>query len=215
MQIAAFSRPADIVGGDYFGFFEFAGGAQGLAIADVAGHGVSSSLHMASVHALLQALIATTNSPAEVLEHVQRLFIHNASFTTFVTIFLGAYAAETRRLSYTNAGHNPPIVISRRQSRELAPTGPAVGLIERAVFRVESVELSPGDVLLLYTDGVTEAKNGDHLEYGAVRLADTVCEAAHLAVGDILQAIRQDLERFVGTQPLDDDTTLVVCKISG
>jgi sigma-B regulation protein RsbU (phosphoserine phosphatase) len=169
---------------------------------------------MASVHALLQALIATTDSPAEVLEHVQRLFIHNASFTTFVTIFLGAYAPDTHQLSYTNAGHNPPILISRGQSRQLSPTGPAVGLVENAMFRVESVELAGGDVLVPYTDGVTEAKNADQVEFGVERLLDTVCRTAHLAVAEILQAIRQDLERFTGPQSLDDDTTLVICKFS-
>jgi phosphoserine phosphatase RsbU/P len=219
IQIAAYSRPAQIIGGDYFGFFEFKDGAQGIAIADVAGHGVSASLHMASVHALLQTLVPTNDCPADVLEHVHRLFIHNASFSTFVTVFLAAYDPETHELTYCNAGHNAPLLVScqddgRRALAWLRPTAPAVGLVDGIIFQVARVRIHPGDALLLYTDGVTEAIDGQDQDYGTVRLAELFTRMAEAPAREILNEVRQDLERFVDGQPLKDDTTLVVCKFT-
>jgi phosphoserine phosphatase RsbU/P len=222
LQIAAYSRPAQIIGGDYFGFFEFKDGAQGLAIADVAGHGVSASLHMAGVHALLQTLVPTNDCPADVLEHVHRLFVHNASFSTFVTVFLAAYDPQTRVLTYCNAGHNAPLLVScqdddhqgagRRAIAWLRPTAPAVGLVDGIIFQVARVRVHPGDALLLYTDGVTEAIDSQGQDYGTTRLAELLTRSAEAPAREILNEVRQELERFVDGQPLKDDTTLVVCK---
>jgi sigma-B regulation protein RsbU (phosphoserine phosphatase) len=218
LQIAAYSRPAQIIGGDYFGFFRFSDGAEGLAIADVAGHGVSASLHMASVHALLQTLTAISGSPAEVLEYVQRLFVHNASFSTFVTVFLCSYNPGTRTLTYSNAGHNPPLLATCRPDGSkvtcwLRPTAPAIGLVENLQFPVATLGVQPGDALLLYTDGVVEAIDRSGAEYGDGRLAEIFERLADSPARAILHEVRGDLERFVDGEPLADDATLVVCKI--
>ena len=108
LEFSAFSRPAQLIGGDYFDFFQFADGGQGLTIADVAGHGVSAALHMASIQALLRTLIPANSSPLDVLSHIQRLLIHNVNFSNFVTIFLASFDHTTHTLKYTNAGHTPP-----------------------------------------------------------------------------------------------------------
>jgi phosphoserine phosphatase RsbU/P len=216
-QVAAYSRPAQIIGGDYFGFFRFSNGAAGLAIADVAGHGVSASLHMASVHAVLQTLTAMSASPADVLGHLQRLFVHNTTFTTFVTIFLCSYDPGTRTLIYANAGHNPPLLSAcandgSRVTSWLRPTAPAIGLVENLEFPVATLSVQAGDTLLLYTDGVVEAIDGSGAEYGDGRLAEILARLADAPAQEILQEVRGDLDRFVDRRPLADDATLVVCK---
>jgi sigma-B regulation protein RsbU (phosphoserine phosphatase) len=118
IEIAAFSRPAQIVGGDYFDFIDFSNGFHGLAIADVAGHGVSASLHMASIQALLQTLVPDNKSPAEVMRQVHKLFIHNIRYETFVTFFIGAFDSSTKTLTFCNAGHPPPLILRKTRAKK-------------------------------------------------------------------------------------------------
>jgi len=216
LETAAFTRPAQIVGGDYFDFFRFQDGAHGLAIGDVAGHGVSASLHMASVQALLRTLIPTSQAPSQVVEHVNRLLIHNVRFATFVSLFLGAFDPESYTLAYCNAGHNPPLVYRGGNGGDaiwLSPTGAAIGLVEDVPFRAETVQLQRGDVLLLYTDGVPEAINGQGEQFGYERLAQTLRGWGGASAREVIQGIRQELDSFIQGGPLTDDVTLVVAKI--
>jgi len=218
LEVAAFSRPAQIVSGDYFDFLRFQDGAQGLAIADVAGHGVSASLYMASMQILLRTLVPARVSPADVVRQMHRLLIHNIRFTTFVTLFLGSFDPSAHRFTYCNAGHNPPLVFrngggSRDSTIWLRPTGPAIGLVEGSEFGTETSLLLPGDILLLYTDGVTEAFNPEGEEFGRERLATLVRRGWNLSARDLVGAIRHELHKFTDGEPLADDTTIVVCKI--
>jgi sigma-B regulation protein RsbU (phosphoserine phosphatase) len=215
LELAIFSRPAQIVGGDYFDFFHFSDGAHGLVIADVAGHGMAASLLVASVQTALRTLAPTTNSPADILAHLNRFFYHNIHFTTFVTVFLGRFEPDTRRLSYSNAGHNPPLhhrANGKASLTWLDPTAPAIGLVEEFQASTQSVELSTGDVLLLYTDGVTEATNPDEEQFGQERLAAVIQRGADASPKTLVQTLRQELQAFINGQPLADDTTLVVGK---
>jgi sigma-B regulation protein RsbU (phosphoserine phosphatase) len=219
IEIAAFSRPAQIVGGDYFDFIDFSNGFHGLAIADVAGHGVSASLHMASIQALLRTLVPVNKSPAEVMRQVHKLFIHNIRFETFVTFFIGAFDSSTKTLTFCNAGHLPPLILRKTNGKEgalvmLHPTGAAIGLIEEAEFGENTIELENGDLLVLYTDGVTEAVDLQNQEYGRERLTALSRQVNTLPVKEIVQEIRRALEEFCEGQPLADDTTLVVCRIA-
>lgn len=216
LELAVFSRPAQIVGGDYFDFLQFGDGSHGLAIADVAGHGMAASMLVASVQTALRTLAPTTNSPAEVLAHLNRFFYHNVHVTTFVTIFLARFDPYTRRLTYSSAGHNPPLWANHdRPFTWLRPTGPAVGLVEEFQIRTESVTLTPGDTLLLYTDGVTEATNPQHEQFGVERLAAVVQRETGAAPKTLVQALRQELQMFTAGQPLADDTTVIVARIEG
>jgi len=219
LDVADFSRPAQIVGGDYFDYLEFQGGANGVAIADVAGHGVSASLLMSSVQTLLRTLAPDNDSPAEVLRHMHRLYRHNIRFTTFVTMFVGAFDEENTTLVYGNAGHNPPLVLHHTQDGEsevvwLNPTGPAIGLVEEAEYGEEAVQLWPGDVLVMYTDGVTEAIDSHNNEFGQDRLADLVEQYSDLPASEIIEMIQEGLKDFTGGTPLLDDVTIVVCRIN-
>ena len=219
LEIAAFSRPAQIVGGDYFDFIDFSNGFNGLAIADVAGHGVSASLHMASIQALLRTLVPLNQPPAEVMRQVHKLFIHNIRFETFVTFFIGAFDSSTKTLTFSNAGHQPPLVLYKNKSKiesveMLRPTGAAIGLVEEAEFSEKKIELQEEDLLVLYTDGVTEAMNTNNQQFGRERLEKLVRHAEHMPVKDVIQKIRLSLEEFIEGKPLADDTTLVVCRIA-
>jgi sigma-B regulation protein RsbU (phosphoserine phosphatase) len=220
LDIAAFSRPAQFVSGDYFDFVTFDDGAQGIAIADVAGHGMSASLHMASIQTLLRTLVPLNVSPAEVVQQIQKLYQRNVNFTSFVTLFVGALDVTTNRLTYANAGHNPPLVL-REAGTELttatwlAPTGPAIGLIEEAEFGEQTVQLQPDDLFVLYTDGITEMTAADNAQLGQEGLTYLIANAAHLAAQDIVGEVRQQLEAFNAAQPPADDVTLVVSRVSG
>jgi sigma-B regulation protein RsbU (phosphoserine phosphatase) len=219
MEIAAFSRPAQIVGGDYFDFVEFGSGHYGLTIADVAGHGVSASLHMASVQAMLHAIAAVSDSPAQAVSRVHELFVHSIRFTTFVTFFVGTFDPTTKVLTYCNAGHNPPIVLrSEKNGRSpltwLRPTGAAIGLVEEGQYGEETIRLHDGDLLVMYTDGVTEAVNPQDEQYGQERLAAAIKRARQSTPQDVVREIREDLGVFGAGKPLADDTTLVVCRIT-
>ncbi|OGO70443.1 MAG: hypothetical protein A2Z37_03655 [Chloroflexi bacterium RBG_19FT_COMBO_62_14] len=218
LEIAAFSRPAQIVGGDYFDFFPFAGARQGIAISDVAGHGMSSSLIMASLQSMLRTLTQEYTSPSELIARINRLCIHNIQFTTFVTLFLGAFDPDTRQFTYVNAGHNPPLLLQSRagtrgEVKWLSPTGAAVGLTEDFTYTDEAVPLTAGDVLLLYTDGVTESANSLGEFFGASRLASLVRDNAGLSAHDLVHAIRDGLDGFAEGATQADDVTIVVMRV--
>jgi sigma-B regulation protein RsbU (phosphoserine phosphatase) len=218
IEIAAFSRPAQIVGGDYFDFIEFSNGFHGLAIADVAGHGVSASLHMASIQALLRTLVPVNKSPAAVVGQVHKLFIHNIRFETFVTFFIGAFDPSTKKFTFCNAGHQPPLVLHQSGNNGasvemLGPTGAAIGLVEEAEFTEKTIELQAGDLLVLYTDGVTEAVNTQNQEFGRKRLIKLSQQVYKDPVKQVVREVRQGIEEFSEGQPLADDTTIVICKI--
>lgn len=219
LDIAAFSRPAQFVSGDYFDFVTFDGGAQGFAIADVAGHGMSSSLHMASIQTLLRTLAPLHASPADVVQQIHKLYHRNVHFTSFVTLFVGALDLATKRLTYANAGHNPPLLLRNANTALttatwLAPTGPAIGLVEEAEFGERAVDLEAGDLLVLYTDGITEIVTADNVLLGQEGLRRLIGAAAHLPAQDLVSEVRQRLEAFSSAQPLADDVTLVVGKVN-
>lgn len=217
LEVAAFSRPAEIVGGDYFDFIRFGDGAQGLVIGDVAGHGMSASLLMASLQATLRTLAPDHGNPAKVIERLNQLFSHNIQMTSFVTLFLARFDSATNGLTYSNAGHNPPLLHTQRNGEELLswlpPTGAAIGLVEEFQFEAETVNLLPGDVLVLYTDGITEAMDPQGEEFGRERLAELVRQGSGWTAQELVWNVRQRLQEFTQGQPLADDTTLIVGKV--
>jgi sigma-B regulation protein RsbU (phosphoserine phosphatase) len=217
VELAAFSRPSEIIGGDYFDFFHFRDGTPGLVIADVSGHGVSAGMLMSSLQTAIRTMAPETDVPGEILERVNRFYIHNINFTTFVTVFLARYDPSTRTLTYVNAGHNPPAV--RRKSDSmitwLRPTAPAIGLAEEFRARMEVISFEEGDSLLLYTDGVTEVLNFSNEEFGQERLAVLVQQNGDRPAPDLLQAVRRAVSAFGGERPLMDDVTMVALRIAG
>jgi sigma-B regulation protein RsbU (phosphoserine phosphatase) len=218
LEVAAFSRPAGIVGGDYFDFFSFSDNAPGLVIGDVAGHGMSASLLMASVQAMLRTLALDHGAPAGLVRRLDLLFSHNVRMTSFVSLFLARFDPQTYDLTYCNAGHNPPLLWTRSNGADvlswLHPTGAAIGLVEGAQFGSETVKLAPGDRLVLYTDGITEAMNPQGEEFGEARLAELVRYGLYGSAQELIWIVRQQLQEFTQGQPLADDTTMIVCQVN-
>lgn len=215
VDIAAFSRPAQIVSGDYFDFLQFKDGAPGFVIGDVSGKGMSAGMLMSSLQTAFHTLVPETDSPVQVLGKINRLYIHNINFTTFVTIFFGKIDPAARTLTYANAGHNPAFLYRHAQKRGewLQPTGAAIGLMEEFNLQSRSVQLERQDILLLYTDGVTEAINPQSQEYGRERLAEAIQQNEDLPADALIRKILEAVNSFVEQRTLGDDATLVVFKI--
>lgn len=212
LEVAAFSRPAQIVGGDYFDFLQFKDGAHGFVMADVSGHGVASGMLMSSLQTAFHTLVPEATEPAEILERINRLYVHNINFTTFITAFFARYDPLSRQLIYASAGHNPAILYREAEDciQHLARTGAALGLIDGSGVETDSVELVPGDRLLLYTDGVTEAMNERGEQFGVDRLGEVLRQNRHLSSDRLIQTIRAVLTTFSGDVPADDVTLVAI-----
>ena len=215
MNVAAFSRPAQIVGGDYFDFLDFKDGTHGFVMADVSGHGVSAGMLVSSLQTAFHTLVPEADSPLSVLERINRLYIHNIHVTTFVTIFLGKYDPQTRIMNYANAGHNSAYVYRMETNEEvwLRPTGPAIGLSERFFINCKDIQLERGDILLLYTDGITEAADSQGTLWGEDRLAEIIRQNAEASSEQLIQMIMSALKEHTNGSPLADDVTLVISKL--
>ncbi len=217
MEVAAFSRPAELVGGDYFDFFTFRDGTYGFAIADVMGKGLPASMLMASLQASLRILFPENNSPAQVIGRLNSLFCHNIHLIRFITIVLGRYNPETGILVYANAGHNPPFLFRGATDRsviKLRPTGAAIGLTESSTFEEAQVQLQKGDSLLLYTDGATEAGDPGIDEFGEERLEEWMVKHAQLPPKALIKELWRALRTFTRSNVLRDDLTLIAAKLT-
>jgi phosphoserine phosphatase RsbU/P len=215
LDVAAFSRPAQIVGGDYFDFIPLEDGTYVLTIADAMGHGLSAGMFMTGLQATLHTLLPESQSPSRVLERINHFYLHNIHYTTFVTVFLGKFDPATRSLTYFNAGHNPPALV-RRSSGEvtwLRPNGAAIGIVEEYQIQPGLAQLQADDVLVLYTDGVTEAINTGQEQFGVDRLGALLLQYAGLSAVDMISMLRQELGNYTDGRPPADDTTIVVCKL--
>lgn len=216
-DIAAFSRPAQIVSGDYFDFLQFKDGTHGIVVADVSGHGVSAGMLVTSLQMAFHTLAPENNSPSAVLERINHIYIHNINFSTFVTVFFASLDPKTKVLSYANAGHNPPLIYrpSTNEMIWLKPTGAAVGLMEYFNVRPASVQLMAGDIVILYTDGITEAINPPGNEqFGFDRLAEVIRRNQNLPAEGLSNKVRQALSEFTQASLPADDITLIVSRVN-
>lgn len=215
LEVAAFTQPAEIVGGDYFDCFQFRDGSHGVAVADVMGKGMAASMLMASLQAALRIFVPENESPAAVAHRLNDLFCHNVHVTKFITLFLGRFYDNKRALEYCNAGHNPPLLLCHQDGtvQWLQPTGAAIGLVESFQFKTETVPLRPGDVLVLYTDGVTESRNAREQEYGEARLVELVRNKSGSTPIELIRELLRSLNEFTGGQKFADDLTVLIIKI--
>jgi sigma-B regulation protein RsbU (phosphoserine phosphatase) len=210
-------RPAREVGGDYYDFLELPGGRFGIAVGDVSGKGVGAALMMASLEASLRALAYVVEDPAELMERVSVLLHQASSANRYATLFYAQYDPASRCLSYVNAGHNPPVVLrscgGAFQVFRLQAGGPVIGLLrtsyERGVFSLE-----PGDLLALFTDGVSESMNAQFEEWGEERLIEFAKTCYGLPSAEGLSRILSAAQSFAGGASQHDDMTLVVLRVS-
>jgi sigma-B regulation protein RsbU (phosphoserine phosphatase) len=202
---------ARIVGGDFFDFVSTGAGRVGFVLADISGKGISAALLMATLQANLRALYAQAQQDlAGLLAIVNKVFYDSTATNHYATLFFGLYDEETREFRYANCGHLPPIL--RRASGEierLSVTGPVVGLFEPWKCETRTVALAVGDLLVIFTDGVTDATSVDGVEFGEERLIDVISARHEEGARFVLQEIVDEVQAHGGLEQFDDLTLIV------
>lgn len=211
--LAADWQAARQVGGDFYDFVPLQDGRYGLVIADVADKGVPAALFMALSRTLMRAVAFTGRTPSEALRRVNQLILSDARSDLFVTVFYAIWNPASGDVEYANAGHNPPLLARAGGEVSLLPgRGIALGVIEEIELESHAVQLGPGDVLLLYTDGVTDALNDTDEAFGVERLKGVLASARHLPAGDIIREIMSAVEKFACGEGAFDDETIMALK---
>jgi sigma-B regulation protein RsbU (phosphoserine phosphatase) len=213
-SVAGSCRAALGVGGDYYDVFNLEDGRLGLAIGDVSGKGISAALLMASLRASLRGVTLDNPRNFALLMHKVNVLVYEASASNrYATFFFAAYDPRTRRLECVNAGHNPPVVLRNGQVIRLEAGGPVVGLLPLAPYVEQVLTLEPGDLLLLYTDGISEAMTHDDEEWGEDRMIEAARKVRTKDAGEILHAIFADADKFTAGAPQHDDMTMLILKL--
>jgi sigma-B regulation protein RsbU (phosphoserine phosphatase) len=208
-------RSALGVGGDYYDFLALSAGKLGIAIGDVSGKGIAAALMMASLQASLRSeATRASDNLAAMMGNVNRLVYEASSSNRYATFFYGQYDPVSRQLAYVNAGHNPPMLFHPCNEEchvsRLEACGTVVGLLEDASYRQASLAIAPGDVLIAFTDGISEAMNAAEDEWGEERLIDTVKSCLGLPPAEIIACIMRTADTFAAGAKQNDDMTLVV-----
>ncbi|WP_214020207.1 PP2C family protein-serine/threonine phosphatase [Methanoculleus sp.] len=213
-EIAAFTHPAKEVGGDFYDFVDLGEGRYTLVIADVAGKGVPAALYMALSRTTVRTVARGCNVASETVRRSNDTIIEDAGCVSFVTLLYAVFDEQARTLTYVNAGHNPPVLRRGDGTVEtLEPTGPVIGFLEGVEFEDVEVPLRPGDLLVFYTDGVTEAENEDGGMFGEDRLSAVIEGVADRPAAEVAEAVRDAVAAFAGDAPQFDDITVVVLRI--
>ncbi len=219
-DISATLEPARLASGDFFDFIPLSNNNWGIVIADVSDKGIGAALFMALCSTLIRTYaIEYATVPALALSHVNERILSDSRSEMFVTVFYGVLEPDTGRLRYVNAGHNPPILIGNKKGRatisQLTPTGMVLGVTEDATWKQKVARFYPDDLLLLYTDGITEAQNQGGEFYGEQRLIDFLRNRRSLATRDVQTGLLADLQRFTRGVPQHDDIALMVIRRRG
>jgi serine phosphatase RsbU (regulator of sigma subunit) len=201
------------VGGDYFDFLDLGPGRLGIVLADIAGKGISGALLMANLQANLRSQSAVAAQDlARFLTSVNQLFYANTSEESYATLFFADFDAQTRHLRYANCGHNPPILLRADGTLErLTGTTTIIGAFSKWDCPIREISLEAGDVLLIYTDGITEARNLADEEFGDKRLASLLQSLHGQYAQAVLDAVFAAVQRFTTGEQGDDLTLVVLC----
>lgn len=216
-ELAAAIEPAREVGGDLYDFFLMDADHLFFAIGDVSDKGVPAALFMAVTKTLVKGMAEAGRTPSDILERVNAELSRDNASMMFVTLCCGILDLNTGELQYSNAGHNPPLIFPPGRSPEWLPlpSGLVLGVAEEASYEARSTQLRPGAMLLLYTDGVTEAMDKDHRLYGENRLMQIAADAAGDRPEPLIERIVNDVHRHVGAAAQSDDITLLSIRYKG
>lgn len=218
LDYAGTCRAALGVGGDYYDFFRLSDHELGIAIGDVSGKGLPAALLMATLRAYVHAQTPrrVDNLPALMVK-LNRLVYESSAPDRYATFFYGQYESTTRLFTYVNAGHNAPMLLTTRDDvprlLRLDVGGPVIGLFADCAYNAGRVTLTEGDVLLLFSDGVTEAIDAGEAEWGEERLLEALAAARAMPAHDLVERILRASDAFVGGAPQHDDQTLIAVRV--
>jgi sigma-B regulation protein RsbU (phosphoserine phosphatase) len=223
VDLAGHCRPALGVGGDYYDMIELENGHLALAIGDVSGKGIAAALLMAGLRASLRGMMdgalleGGRHDLARLVRKLNRLIYESSAVNRYATFFLAIYDPATRGLRYVNAGHNPPLwirnTLENRKTMRLEACGPVIGLLKDVSYEEQSLQLEPGDLLLGYTDGISEAMTAADEEWGEERMQAAAEAVRDLPAKDILDALFRAADDFTDGAPQHDDMTLLVLRL--
>ncbi len=215
IELAAMNLPARHVGGDFYDFIPLQGDRLGLLVADVSDKGVPAALFMALSRSLIRAYSVDSPDVLTALQRANAFIAMDNESMMFVTLFYAVLDPQTLHLTYINAGHNPPLLVGRDSRRLvlLKAKGVALGVVEDLPLEEHQVRLRAGDVLVLYTDGVTEAMNPQREQFGEERLQRIVGENRDLSAEALMRMVNEQIARFSSGAPQSDDITLMVVKV--
>ena len=218
LELAGACRPALAVGGDYYDFVPLAGGGLGIAIGDISGKGIPAALLMATLRAFLRGQTVRGQADlAGLIADLSGLVYESSAPNRYATFFYAEYDPASRRLVYVNAGHNPPMLLrggSHGEARveRLDAGGPVIGLLPECFYTQAEVRLEPGDLLVAFTDGVSEAMNAVQEEWGEERLLPVLQDARGEPLGSVIERVMAGADAYVAGAPQHDDMTLVVVR---
>ena len=214
IDIAASMTPAKDVGGDFYDLFRIDDNRVGFVIADVSGKGIPAAIFMAVSRTLIRATGIRGGSPADCITYSNKLLAQDSVDCMFVTVFYGIVDVSTGAVTYCNAGHNPPYILTRKGEITPLPmsTDPMAGAIDGITYHEGTLQLESGDALVMFTDGVTEAMNTANEEFGEQRLEDTLEDVAMHNCQQMVDAIKADVAAFAGEAEQSDDITVLALK---
>lgn len=204
------SLPCRTIGGDFLEFHRVASGGFGMAVGDVSGKGPAAALVAAMLQGMFSIVAVEDASPSETLSRLNTALFRRAIEPRFATLVYGVLQPDGR-FTYSNAGHNPPLWLSGREAKRLTVGGPILGVFERAEFPEETVTLGDGDMVLAFSDGVTDALSPEGRDFGAERVAESMTAREHTSASDVLEHLFATVRAFSqGTAQVDDVTVAVL-----
>jgi serine phosphatase RsbU (regulator of sigma subunit) len=216
VDLAGHNAPSRTVGGDYYDFITYPDGRVAVVLADVAGKGMSAALLMSNLQARVQILAEDPSDLAGLMQRLDQSIAANSPENRFVTMFFGLIDPAAGSLDYSNAGHNPPLLIRKSGEQEpLEAMGTVLGVIPEIGYEEKREEFRPGDMLVIYSDGVTEAESPAGEEFGEQRLADMLVANREKPAAEIVEHVIQAVAEWIAGAPPADDVTLLVARRIG
>lgn len=216
LELAGLCKPARVVSGDYYDFIPLDSPLTALVLGDISGKGISAALVMASIQSSLHAqLTLGTDGPASTARLVGRLnrqIYENTPLEKYATFFCGIYDDQTGNLRYTNAGHLPLVLLRRRTVSRLESNGTVVGMFPDAPYEQDTVTLQPGDLLVAYTDGITESEDGSGQQFGEERLTELLIQHCDRPLDEIAQIVTARVQDWAYDLDNQDDTTILLAR---
>ena len=218
VELSGIYVPCLELAGDFYDYIDLPEGNLGIAVADVSGKGVAASLRMASTRATLRAQVNEVFEISKIMQNVNQAFCRDADpddiVTPFVSMFYGVLDVNSRRLTYANAGHEPPLLLRDGKVVHLAEGGPVLGIDSASTYYQDVINLHPGDVMVICTDGLIEASNFEAEQFGSKRVLEAAQVKAQDSAEHIAKHILWEMRRFTGLTERMDDITIVVVKIT-